>query len=796
MKFSSALFSLFLLLQSAAMPCKAQLLINEVMQSNIDCLWDGTNQFPDSWVELYNPSDKIVSMSEYSLGESNDARKAWQLPKDMNIAAKGYAIIYCDNEGTGRHTNFRLNTGKDFQLHLFHKGVPVDTLGDLKKMPAPNIAYGRVKDGAAEWGYEMHPTPGKTNYGGVTDLMLGEPIFSQQGGVYETDSPFYLHIRIPDDAPEGTMLRYTVNGSEPDDNSIEVDHNTSILINGNKVVRAKLYCKGYLSPRSTTHSYIFLNREMTLPVISIVSDESYFYDDKKGIYVTGKYNSDSPNYKYDWRRPINFEMFDKPDAPSVLNQLCETRVSGAASRSLPLKSLALYAHKRFGEKKFDYEFFPEQREGQTNFKSLVLRNAGNDFNYLYMRDAVVQRVMAEHTDIDFQAYRPAIIFINGIYKGILNIRERANDNNIYTNYDGLEDVDVVETWYFVKTGTDENIKAFRKFYNQKGHSWDEYSQWMDCDEFINIMIMNCYFGNIDFPANNCMLWRPRKEGGRWRWIAKDLDYTIGIFESSATSTEFDYIKWLYNYGYNSEAHWGNTPNETLLFRNLMEDETFARRFIDRYTIYMGTFLNFEGIWKTWGPMYEMIRKEYPIHRKLVNEWWPKYPEELDKAQKWVKERNAHALKQLREQYELGSIINLKVNQEVDNECLQGITLCMNEVDLESGVYDGGWFAGHELTLSASSEKGAENEVTGWNIQYKSNNAVTQQTLEGATLTLKVPYYTEVSINAIVAESTGIEHTIANNASEDGTWYDLYGRKLSKVKPGQIVINCKRKVIVR
>ena len=35
----------------------AQLVINELMQSNIDCLMDDLKEFPDSWVELYNPSD-------------------------------------------------------------------------------------------------------------------------------------------------------------------------------------------------------------------------------------------------------------------------------------------------------------------------------------------------------------------------------------------------------------------------------------------------------------------------------------------------------------------------------------------------------------------------------------------------------------------------------------------------------------------------------------------------------------------------------------------------------------------
>jgi hypothetical protein len=58
-----------------------------------------------------------------------------------------------------------------------------------------------------------------------------------------------------------------------------------------------------------------------------------------------------------------------------------------------------------------------------------------------MRDAIIQRTMAQHVDLDWQAWRPAIVYINGEYKGMLNIRERSNEDNIYTNYDGLDDSD-------------------------------------------------------------------------------------------------------------------------------------------------------------------------------------------------------------------------------------------------------------------------------------------------------------------------------------------------------------------
>ena len=144
-----------------------------------------------------------------------------------------------------------------------------------------------------------------------------------------------------------------------------------------------------------------------------------------------------------------------------------------------LKSLVVFANKRFGKKRLEYEFFPDQKPGMDNFKSIILRNAGNDFDYLYMRDAVIQRTMAGHTDLDWQAWRPAIVYINGTYKGILNIRERSTADNIYSNYDELEDIDMIENWYDVKEGDMNNWHEFEAFYTEHGHTLEEYAEWID-----------------------------------------------------------------------------------------------------------------------------------------------------------------------------------------------------------------------------------------------------------------------------------------------------------------------------
>ena len=87
--------------------CRAQLVINEFMQSNIDCIMDDLNDFPDSWVELYNAGDSPLQLVNYKLGTKEDGSDAWQLG-NVKIGAKEYVLVYCDKVGKDMHTNFRL----------------------------------------------------------------------------------------------------------------------------------------------------------------------------------------------------------------------------------------------------------------------------------------------------------------------------------------------------------------------------------------------------------------------------------------------------------------------------------------------------------------------------------------------------------------------------------------------------------------------------------------------------------------------------------------------------------------
>ena len=753
-----------------------KLVINELMQSNIDCIMDDLHEFPDSWVELYNNSDEAIDLKDYQIGTQKDS--AWPLPS-QTVEAKGFITVYCDKEENKLHTDFRLESGKGCVVYLFKGNEAVDSLPEaLKKMPAPNIAYGRKTDGSSEWGYQLTPTPGAANCGEICDEkhILGEPIFSEYGRVMTTSKDFSLTLSLPKDAPEGTQIYYTTDGREPTKSSKL--YTEAISINDSYSIRAKLFCDGWLSPRSTVQSYIFLDRDMTIPVISITTNDDYL-NGKEGIFrVNSKAN------QVNWRRPINFELFDEPDKASVLNQICETRIMGGQSRDWARKSMAIYSNKRFGAKRLEYEFFPDQRPGVTNFKSIMLRNAGNDIDGLYMRDAIMQRSMAEHADLDWQAWRPAVVYINGEYHCMLNIRERSNDDNIFTNYNELEDIDMIEIAQEnnkmvgeVKAGTSENYDKFVKFYSERGHTLAEYAEWIDWKEYINLMAMNLYFNNQDFPGNNIVMWRPRTEDGKWRWISKDTDFGLGLY---GKEVEFNTIKWLYdfNHTYDRDRKWANTKEATMLFRNLMEDPDFNREFIDRSLVYMGDFLNEKGVRAIWDPMYELVKDELLIHRDELNppnpwSWWgggnneKNIENEVNNVRNWLSKRTDYYRKCLCDYYKVGTLASMTVNKDME-DAAEGHIL-FNGVELSNGTFDGKFIVGRKITLEPG--EASTLNVTGWEVTADG----TSNNYQGARLEFDMPQCNKLAIKALF-DTTGIS-IIPTSDTKSQDVYDLNGRKV-------------------
>ena len=789
--------------------------INEIMQSNVATLMDDITEFPDSWVELYNPTDAAINLKDYKLSIKNKEKKAWQLP-DKTVAAKGYALIYCDKEGkedNRLHADFRLESGKGCQVYLFKSGEIVDSLPEaLKKMPAPDVAYGRKTDGASEWGYQLTPSAGKANTGDVCDAkhILGAPVFSETGRVTSGSSTINLEISLPEDAPEGAYITYTTNGSEPTAKSTK--YTKAISIKATTVIRAKVFCDGWLSPVSTAQSYIFHPRTMTVPIFSVQTDDKYLNDTKIGLFANN--NSKEDKKTHDWRRPVNIEFFPTEGEVSAFNQLGETRIQGGQSRSNALKSMVFYANKRFDpdHKRFSYEFFPDQKPGITEFKSFSLRDGGNDFGDLYFRDLIIQRTVGKNVDLDWQAGHTAVLYINGEYMGMLNIRERSNEDNIFSNYDGLEDLDMVEISHeqvnnkdmFIeelKEGTSDFYDQFKAFYSEKGHTLAEYEEWMDVKEYLNVIALNFFYGNIDFPGNNLVFWRPNDDDTKsglpkiWRVIVKDTDFGLGLY---GRQNDYNTIKLLYNQSYDSGNAWAFTEPATRLLKNMLEDEGIRNLFIDMCCVYMGDFMNGKGTGETIDLIMEEAMEEFVAHRDKYNGGggggWPwgggwgqpdnrkDIENKFNNAKSWVEGRPNNFYKFIGSQWGLGSPVALTINKNA-----QDIELTINGIKVSNKTFDGKYFANRQLTITGTAPEGQE--IKGWKLSGAKTEEVNGKEL-AINMTAKA-----LNIEPILGISSGIEN-IENNILATKDIYDLMGNKVTTPKAGRIYIQNGKKIVWR
>lgn len=699
------------------------LVINEIMQSNIDQLMV-EHDFPDSWVELYNPTDKAVNISGYRIGKEPDLESSYLFPHSHNVPAHGYRLIYCDKKGNDTHPDFRLESTSSGSIYLFSPdGEVIDSLR-YPEMPAPNIAYGRRADSDADWQYELIATPGAANEGGGSSTLLPSPVFSLSGRIMSESAE--LQITMPEgfDLPSDTRIYLTNNGEEPTFESPSATE-FRLTIDHTLTVRAKLLSAHALPSRAATHSYIFHPRELHLPIVSLVTDSAYLYSEDNGILLGGLPLGTGNCYK-DWRRPVNIEYFEQEDDDATINQLGETEVGGLGSRIYSQKSLKLYAHKRFGKKQFKAQFWPEDKPDITAVEKFRLRNGGNRCIDTRFEDALAQRIFARWKDsLEWIAYSPVIGYINGEYKGIFGLREKCDEDYLESNYGISEEVDIVESFY---TDAPEYAEIMQLI-DDESATFADFEAIMEMSQFIDYLCCETYATNEDFPHNNVYMWKTK--GGKWHFVLKDLDY----FSNSQLG--FNYLNWLMATG--DEGKWALQPIKHRLIQKLMMMEEFREAFIDRMGIYLGDFLRPDVTL----PLIRQMRDEIDSE---VAATFAEMSEEVSYADfdrtinqrliPYCEQRPLRAYNQFAQYYSLGDVIPMTIYP-------QGNPILVNNVGLTQSQFEGCTWLGRKLRLDSRTP------AAGW--------AMTVTYLNGSMKTFR---YEQPSVSIHLAETVGACESVA------------------------------------
>jgi hypothetical protein len=567
-----------------SIPNDTGIIINELLAANASTnLDDDFKQFSD-WIELYNSSDSEVDISGFYLSDDTSNPKKWKIPNGTKIDSHKYLIIWADKEDKkdkALHTNFKLSDDAESLTLANRAGNVIDFIeygeqdGDISCAKVNNsIVY-------------MQPTPKNINSRTYSELKHSKkPKFSLESGFYDSTQTLVLTQK------NGGAIYYTTDGSIPTKSSIR--YTQPITISETTVVRARAYEKDKLLSNIKNRTF-FIDENITLPVVSIAINDKYLYDDKIGIYVVGTDDNGieyqippnstdwhSANFFHKWTRPAYIEYFK--GKKSQFSENIGLRIAGAGSRLRPQKSFAIFAKDKYGSKSIKYKLFPD-KPYIKKVKSFTLRNSGSD-RVLLMRDALTHVMIKDNMDIDYQSYHPVIVFLNGNYWGIYNIREKLNEDYIEANHNiNKKEIDMIGSREELLNGSDKDYKNIINFV--KNHDMSNDSNYnhiisqIDLKEYLNYYITEIFVGNLDWPIQNIRYWK-KSNGGKWRWMLSDTDSGYGSEKPFTDNTFFQVL----DPNAFENGYIGTTAESTLLFRKLMENSTFKNQFISRFTTHL------------------------------------------------------------------------------------------------------------------------------------------------------------------------------------------------------------------
>ena len=583
-KFYLSLFSILLFLLLIQFKSFAQsLYLNEFMASNSSTIADPDfNNYAD-WIEIYNSGSTSINLKDYYITDNLSQPQKFKIQNDLIVEAGGYVLIWADDANTGNHANFKLSADGE-SIGLFDPAVQlIDTL--TYGLQQTDVSFGRFPNGINTWFKFSPATPGVANLESGIFNILPVPSISTQSGFYSSS----INVSVSHSLQDVT-IRYTNDGTIPEPTSIV--YSIPIQIDSTSVLRFRAFKNGYTPSITETRTY-FINEQTDLPVFSLVTDPANFFSDTSGIYVAGtngiidNCSTEPRNWNQDWERPVSLEFFEF-DKSLAFKVNTGVKINGGCSRLYPEKSLAFFFRGEYGNDKLRYRLFDDIPVYEYN--NFILRSSGQDWWRTMFRDAMVQTLVEQGMKLDYQDYRPSILFINGEYWGIHNIREKLNEHYVFYHHGVDKDnIDLIEISKGIVANSGD-VAAYNEMINflstnnmADPANYEYIKSIVDIDEYIDYQIAQIYAANGDWPGSNMKLWRERAAGSKWRWMIYDLDFTFGGNAQGLATTNT-----LAQATATNGPAWPNPPWSTLMLRKLLDNPDFKNEFIQRFAAHVNT----------------------------------------------------------------------------------------------------------------------------------------------------------------------------------------------------------------
>jgi CotH kinase protein/Lamin Tail Domain/Chitobiase/beta-hexosaminidase C-terminal domain len=555
----------------------AQLALNEYCASNKNYLSDAFGDYPD-WIEIYNTSSNAVNLGGFYLSDSPGNLQKWAFPAQM-LPAGQTLLVFASNRNTNAggydHTNFKLTQMRGEKILLSYTGGII--LDSLTLIPTQkNHSRGRISNGSPAWGVFMTPTPGTSNSGGYQDYAT-RPVFSLTPGFYAGTQSLTLSSPDPN-----VSIHYTTNGDVP--TLASTTYTAPITLSATAIVRAAAFSTNpAIAPSFVENNTYLINaNHHHLPVVSIASpDYTGLFGSQFGEIMT------------------TLEYFDSLGQPQFEGD-GDIRGHGNDSWAFAQKGMRFYTRDDYGyANNIDYRLF----EGTTRqeFDVILLKAAGSD-NYpgnglasTHMRDAFAQSLSQKHNlNLDERSWAPCVIYINGQYWGIYEIRERvdADYTEHYYNQDP-DSVDMLAYWggLTVEEGSDTAWNSLYNFMTTNNLSipanHDYVDQRLDLMSIIDYFILNTYLVNTDWLNWNTAWWRGRSTPGvKWRYRLWDEDNIFNLGQNYTGVGTTTYL----NDPCDPTTLFPMDPDiaHTAMITALMADTVFEDLYINRYADLLNT----------------------------------------------------------------------------------------------------------------------------------------------------------------------------------------------------------------
>jgi len=713
-------------------------------------------------VHNYNTSSSDLSCIPFlTLGYNSEIDNATE-PHQLMVLPSSYL-----------HTNFKLSSNGDDLILSDQDENVIDSIftGTLET----DMSLGRYFE-SSSWVLFAEPTPGSSNSTSSYAGALSPIEFSMASGFYN-QAQISVELSTPD---ESATIYFTTDGTTPTMN--DFNYGYSIPLTSTTVIRARAFLNGWLPSETESKTYIFGEDEAEgLPVVFLSTDPSSFFDEDTGMYVMGPNASwDFPyfgaNFWEDWERPIHFEILETDGSGYAAN--AGVKIFGGWSRAFPQKSFSIFSRSYYGPSTFDYGLFPDS--GIDNYEAFILRNSGNDWESTMLRDGFITS-LTNDLNIDHQQYRPAVLYLNGEFWGIQNIREKVNEHFLASHHlINAENIDLLD----IQGVNEENIVHGTNIdyvnlldYLENQDMGDPIvqnalEQWIDIESYMSYQAFQIFIDNRDWPGNNIKFWRDHRVGGKWRWILYDTDFGFSIWESNAYT--YNTLSFALN---PNGPGWPNPPWSTFLFRRMMDNDHFKNSFINIYCDFLNTVFQPDYLISHLDSIANNIEDIIPVHRArwYNNGNWPNstvnWQNRINTMANFSINRRSYAINHIKNQFDLPNIAQTSLN--IVPEGAGSIQLNTLKI-IESG-WNGYYFPTIPIEARAVPNEGFQ--FSSW-LQFPDSSATIRvQVTDPFTLTA-------VFIPSNLSSGTTVINEINYNSSDDynsDDWVEL-------INPGETEID--------